>query len=73
MAMTGNGLYTARKAARDNVLSSFTQTSTPSLVETLTEDLLLADSTAIITYITGNAVVTTNNGAPDGEHTGVIT
>jgi len=72
MAMTGAGLKAARAAARDTVMSEYTQGSNATAAIQLSDDLLLADSTAIVEYIQQNAVVTTTSGAPDGEHTGEI-
>jgi hypothetical protein len=73
MAMTGAGLKAAREAARDAVTAGFSQGSSAAAVETLSGDLLLADSKAIVDYIIANAVVNTTSGAPDGEHSGNIT
>jgi hypothetical protein len=73
MAMTGAGLKAAREEARDAVTAIYTQGSSAEAVITLSDALLLADSTAIVDYIKANAIVTTTSGAPDGEHTGNIT
>ena len=73
MPMTGVGLKDAREAARDAVTAGYSQGSSVSAVNTLCDDLLLADSNAIIDYIIANALVTTTSGAPDSEHTGVLT
>lgn len=73
MAMTGAGLKAAREEARDAVTAIYTQGSSAEAVNTLSDALLLADSTAIVDYIKANAIVTTTSGAPDGEHTGNIT
>jgi hypothetical protein len=55
------------------VTASYTQGSSAAAVNTLSDAMLLADSTAIVDYIKANAIVTTTSGAPDGEHTGNIT
>ena len=70
MAMTGSGLWAARKAAMDGV--AMTQGPTAANAQSYRDALGLADSTAIVTYIQQNAVVTTTSGAPDGEHTGEV-
>ena len=70
MAMTGAGLWAARQAAMDAV--PLTQGSGVAAAVNFREALGLADSTAIVTYIQGNAVVQTTSGAPDGEHTGTV-
>lgn len=73
MPMTGAGLKAAREAARDAVTAGFTQGSSASATQILCDDLLLADSNAIVDYIKANALVTTTSGAPDSEHLGNIT
>jgi len=69
MAMTGNGLWSARKAAMDAVAAV---QGNAEAAQGYRDALGLADSTAIVSYVTGNAVVTTTSGAPDGEHTGQV-
>lgn len=70
MALTGAGLWAARKAAMDAVALS--QTDVAATAVSYGEALGLADSTAIVDYFKANTVVTTTSGAPDGEHTGNI-
>lgn len=70
MAMTGTGLWAARKAAMDAVTSP--SSANPSDAIAYRDALGLADSTAIVTYIKQNAVVETTSGAPDSEHIGHI-
>ena len=50
-----------------------TQTSDAATAQQYQNQMLLALCQGIIDEITGNAVVTTTSGAPDGEHVGVIT
>lgn len=68
--MTGAGLWAARKAAQDAVPP--VQDASAASAIAYSDAVGLADSTAIVTYITGAAVVTTTSGAPDGEHTGTV-
>lgn len=69
MALDGAGLWAARKAAMDAVTP--VQGDTAEAIA-YRDALGLADSNAIVTYITANAVVTTTSGAPDSEHTGTV-
>jgi len=69
MALTGAGLWAARKAAMDAVTPV---QGTAAQAQAYRDALGLADSTAIVTYFVTNTVVTTTYGAPDGEHTGGI-
>jgi hypothetical protein len=70
--MTGSGLWAARKAAMDAVVSAYTPGSDPAAAVQLRIDIGIADSDAIVQYIQNNAEVQTTAGAPDSEHTGVI-
>lgn len=72
MAITGAGLSAARKAAIAVVTDAYEQSSDPEAATAYSEDILLADSTAIVDYFKANTIVTTQTGAPDGEHTGII-
>lgn len=69
MAMTGQGLAEARKAARP----APSQTSDPAAAAAAADAYLLADSNAIVNYIKANAElvpVTTDQGAAGA---GIIT
>ena len=70
MALSGAGLWAARKAAMDAV--SFAQGSGAGAAAAYREALGLADSNAIIQYFMQNTEVQTTSGAPDSEHEGVI-
>jgi len=70
MALTGAGLWAARKSAVDAVVMA--QSSDSATAIAYREAIGLADSTAIVDYFIANTVVTTTSGAPDGEHTGEI-
>ena len=70
MALTAASMAAKRKAAVDAVAAP--QSNDPSDTLAYRDAVLLADSQAIIDEIHANAVVQTDSGAPDGEHTGHI-
>jgi len=67
MAMTGAGLAAARKAAVDAV--AIAQTNNATSAQEYGEAWLLADSTAIVTYIQGNAQATGTDTGTNGGST----
>ncbi len=82
MAMTGAGLKAARKAAKDGVIATYVALAPLNNAQRLAlgEDMMLADSEAIVAYIQANAAVVvtsvtgvTTGGAVSGPGTGSIT
>lgn len=64
MALNGPGLWAARKTAMDAVTATYTQGSDAAAAQNLRDQIGLADSQAIVDYITanGHAVGTDSNG-----------
>ena len=63
MAMTGTGLAAARKSALDAISSP--SSSNPADATAYRDALLIADSTAIVTYIQGNGQATGSDSRGD--------